>query len=117
MIDEVAMELSDQIDELYQTLLADNNQRFEDLLVFMSELVDPYVVLVQEQIDNVDEWFGDRLEWIEELYDEVYKQNLKNQLEMIRDSSIDNLNLLLDNAISLREEASITLATNMNNVA
>ena len=39
----------------------------------------------------MDEWFGDRLEWIEELYDEVYKGKLRKDLVMFRDASIADL--------------------------
>ena len=79
------MDLSDLIDGLFQTHTSDNAQRYNDFVVWITGLVDAYVPLVQEQIDNVESWFGDRLEWIEELYDQVYKEKLREKLEGIRD--------------------------------
>ena len=83
--------LTEQIEAYVQTLSDDNNARYDDAEIWVNELTDAYIALIQAQLDNVDEWFGDRLEWIEELYDEVYKGKLRKDLVMFRDASIADL--------------------------
>ena len=83
--------LTEQIEAYVQTLSDDNNARYDDAEIWVNELTDAYIAPIQAQLDNVDEWFGDRLEWIEELYDEVYKGKLRKDLVMFRDASIADL--------------------------
>lgn len=40
---------------------------------------------------KVNDWFGERLAWVESLYDSDYKQNIIGQLEAKRDHSLAGL--------------------------
>ena len=50
-----------------------------------------YTAQVEAQIDNVNKWFGDRLEWVEKIYDEVYKGKLRDELIVARDDALGKL--------------------------
>jgi uncharacterized protein YbjQ (UPF0145 family) len=56
-------------------------------------LLDEFLAKVQAQVDKVNKWFGDRLEWIEKIYDQYYKNHLKKELTEKRDAALEDLGL------------------------
>lgn len=46
---------------------------------------------MQVQVDKVNKWFGDRLEWIEKIHDQYYKNHLKAELTEKRDAALADL--------------------------
>ena len=71
--------------ELVNRTQTENSLKYETFQLSCSEEVDPYIAQVQVQIDNVNKWFGDRLEWVGKIYDQVYREKLGAELMMFRD--------------------------------
>jgi len=73
-------------------LAADNDARRAAFYDYSQGLLDAFHADIDVHLGKVDAWFGDRLEWIEKLYDSYYKTHLIAELEAKRDASTASLN-------------------------
>ena len=89
--DEAFDELSEYINSLIEIMTADNQSRYDRFVEWSGEELGNVASKINENIGKVNTWFGDRLEWIEGLYDDHYKQELKTQLIEKRDAALADL--------------------------
>jgi hypothetical protein len=110
---DAADDLADHVADYVATMYSDIEDRFYTYEDYSNGLLDAFLATVQTQIDNVNEWFGDRLEWIEKLYDDYYKEHLKKELTEKRDAALADLQARYDDAVAFTAASQTTLWSNM----
>jgi hypothetical protein len=94
-------------------LLASNNGRREAFATYAQGHLDAFNADVDAQVAKVETWFGDRLDWVDKLYDSQYKGHLVAQLETKRDESLASLQARADTCQALVDSANDTLDMNL----
>ena len=112
--DDAAADLSDFSGEQIDTLTQSNADRTSSFQTDSQALLDEFLAKVQVQTDKVNKWFGDRLEWIEKLHDEYYKNHLKKELTEKRDHALADLGARAQLAEAKAFDASENLRINQD---
>jgi hypothetical protein len=53
--------------------------------------LDSLTAKINENVEKINKWFGERLEWIEGIYDVHYKAQLHDSLTEKRDAALADL--------------------------
>lgn len=91
-------EFCEFIDGLIETIVEANTQRYETFEAWSGQELNALTDIIDERMDNVSNWFAERIEWTEKISDEVYREFLREELEVTRDGAIQELATRRDEA-------------------
>jgi hypothetical protein len=94
-----AAELAELCEAAHEELAAGNDERSHAFSEAAEAHLVPVLEQIQHQIDNVTEWFGERLAWVEAIDDDYYREHLSHELEAKRDHALADLQEKIEEAV------------------
>ena len=89
--DEAHRAYSALVGQIFMMSEADNGGRYARFVEWSGSELEAFEATIHSAVDDVNSWVGARLEWIAQLHDHAYREQLAQELTERRDSALLDL--------------------------